>query len=196
MPLRFPPVSRKLKSAQTKGDQGRFVLKGEMYMESKFGANGKTNEKELSKLTKAKAVPMRLDGRSFLEISILLNCDEDAIEEYLTGLKLTEETMKLLYNRKVPSEQISQKCDIPINVVNSWRNIIATNRQKRRAEHKADHKLAVKEMIKKADDGRAKFLESVKVKSQELVSQRKQGTITSKENQYSDIPKAKQGQER
>lgn len=146
-------------------------------MEEKLKSNSETKEKELSNLIKAKAVAMRLEGSSPLQIAIILKCDIDAMEEYLNGLKLTEETMKLLYNRKISNKQISQECVIPINIVDSWRNIIGIKRQRRRAKHKMEvqEKLAAIETSKMTrHKERAALLEAVKVEPKQLSTGEKQ----------------------
>ncbi len=140
-------------------------------MEGKLKPNSETKERELSNLIKAKAVPMRLEGSSPLQIAIILKCDIDVMEEYLNGLKLTEKTMKLLYSRRVSNEQISQECGIPINIVDSWRNIIGIKRQKRRAKHKmeAQENLAAKEApMMTSHKERVALLELVKIEPQQL----------------------------
>ncbi len=135
-------------------------------MENNLQENGKTKEKELDPLLKAKAVTMRLRGYNFQEISRELNCEEEAVEEYLSDLKLTEETLSLLHNKKISSQRISDECGIPINLVDGWRNIIFVNKQNIKAEHRKVREVSAKKAAQKMDSERSAMLKSLKIEPQ------------------------------
>lgn len=127
----------------------------------------KKKEVTLEKLTlqqKVNAIKVRLSKKTFAEIATILNCEEKDIEEYLTSINLTEQTLKLLYKKQESAERISEITGIPVNLIESWRMFISKEKQKQKVDRNAEISETAKKSVKSNGTNlRRKFLKTIKV---------------------------------